>query len=87
MTHEHWDALLHDQKLALIKEAVASHVLPMLARDGGGIEVLGLEDHTVAIAYKGACAFCPAAIGGTLSFIQHTLQEKVHPSLTVVPSF
>jgi len=82
-----WESLENEQRLTEVKKAVDEHVLPMLARDGGGIEVVDLSGDTVQIAYQGACVGCPMALQGTLSFIQQVLQSKVHPSLTVVPTF
>jgi len=82
-----WESLEQSEKLVEVNKAVDEHVLPMLARDGGGIEVVDIEGDTVKIAYQGACVGCPMALQGTLSFIQQVLQSKVHSSLTVVPTF
>ncbi len=82
-----WESLEESDRLIEVQKAVDEHVLPMLERDGGGIEVVDLSGDTVKIAYQGACVGCPMALQGTLSFIQQVLQSKVHESLTVVPTF
>jgi GTP-binding protein len=83
-----WEKLSHDEKLAAIKAVIDADVVPHLARDGGGVDVVDLvHDTHVVILYKGACATCHMALYGTLSFIQQVLSTKVHPSLIVVPSF
>jgi Fe-S cluster biogenesis protein NfuA len=82
-----WESLSEDEKLSRIQEALSLHVRPFLANDGGGLELVHLQGNTVTIAYQGACAHCPAALTGTLSFIQQTLQKNVDASLIVVPQF
>ncbi len=85
--HPEWDALSHDQKLALIRVVVEAEIAPALGRDGGGVDILDLVNGSqVTIAYRGACASCPMALYGTLGFIQQVLSSKVHSSLVVVPS-
>jgi Fe-S cluster biogenesis protein NfuA len=80
-----WDMLTNDQKLAIIRSTIEDEIAPFLARDGGGLSIIDLVDSTVRISYQGACACCPMALSGTLSFIQQVISTKVHPSLTVVP--
>jgi NifU-like protein len=83
-----WETLSHDQKMALLRSTVETEVLPFLARDGGGVDVVDLVNGTeVTILYRGACATCHMALYGTLGFIQQVLTTKVHPSLIVVPTF
>lgn len=80
-----WETLTKEEKKAKIQSALSEHVLPMLQQDGGGIELVDFHDTIVTIAYQGACSCCPAALTGTLAFVQRTLQTHLHPSLTVVP--
>lgn len=72
--------------LAQIKEIIEEMVLPALANDGGGLEVLGMEDHTVFIRYQGACGSCPSATSGTLMAIERLLQSQIDGSLRVLPA-
>ncbi|MBN2645064.1 MAG: iron-sulfur cluster assembly scaffold protein [Desulfuromonadaceae bacterium] len=76
------------KKLRAIEAVLDSDIRPVLARDGGGIE---LDDLTVdadgithiAIQYKGACKGCAGSVAGTLSFVQHSLQTRLGDSLRV----
>ncbi len=80
---EAWESLTKEEKLARIRASVEAEVAPFLARDGGGLSIVDLDGCMVKIAYEGACAGCPMALSGTLSFIQHIITTKVHPSLRV----
>jgi Fe-S cluster biogenesis protein NfuA len=55
-----------------------------LAGDGGGLEVVSLEDTTLTIRYQGACGSCPSSVSGTLMAMQNLLQAEVDERLTVV---
>jgi Fe-S cluster biogenesis protein NfuA len=70
--------------LARVEAAVDEHVRPALAGDGGGLEILGLQDFVVTMHYQGACGSCPSAATGTLFYIQDLLQRTVDPRLQVV---
>lgn len=73
-----------DERFALIRDIVATRIMPALAMDGGGLELLGLEGHVLTIRYQGACGSCPSAIAGTLRGIEHLLRVEVDPALSVV---
>jgi Fe-S cluster biogenesis protein NfuA len=70
--------------MAKIEEILNDRVRPALAGDGGGLEVLGLEDKVLRIRYQGACGSCPSSIAGTLMAIQNMLQSEIDESLQVV---
>jgi len=75
-----------EKKLAVIEQVLDSDVRPYIALDAGGVSVLNLlEGKEVVISYSGACTSCYSSVGATLSYIQQTLQRKVHPGLTVTP--
>lgn len=73
-----------DERFQQIREVVTTRILPALAMDGGGLELLGLDGHVLTIRYQGACGSCPSAIAGTLRGIQHLLRVEVDPALTVI---
>lgn len=76
------------ETFAAIKKALDEYVMPQLLQDGGGVEAEGMkDDETVLISYQGACACCPMALTGTLSFIQEVLREHVSPEIKVIPCF
>ena len=67
-----------------INQILDEKVRPGLAMDGGGLEVLGLNDHKLLISYQGACGSCPSSLAGTLMAIEHMLKEDVDPEIEVV---
>ncbi|MFN0122656.1 MAG: NifU family protein [Blastocatellia bacterium] len=71
---------LLDQINAILDEKVR----PGLAGDGGGLEIIDLDDKTLTIRYQGACGSCPSSISGTLYAIESMLQQDVDPELRVV---
>jgi NFU1 iron-sulfur cluster scaffold homolog, mitochondrial len=73
-----------DPKLLRINEILDEKVRPALMGDGGYLEVLGLEDHTLSIRYQGACGSCPSSLTGTLMAIEGMLKQEVDPELEVV---
>lgn len=81
-----WDAMDSEKRMALIRQVLEQEVVPYIALDGGGVELIELnQEHQVIIAYKGACTSCYSSVGATLSYIQQVIQARVHPSLIVVP--
>ncbi len=72
--------------LKKINEVLDTRVKPALAGDGGGLEVIGLDNFTVRIRYQGACGSCPSAISGTLAAIEGLLKRDVNPLIEVIPA-
>ncbi|MFN0277713.1 MAG: NifU family protein [Pyrinomonadaceae bacterium] len=73
-----------DPKLAEINDLLDERIRPYLAGDGGWLEVLELEDHTLKIRYEGACGSCPSSLTGTLMAIENMIKEEIDPDITVV---
>lgn len=67
-----------------INAILDDRVRPALAGDGGGLEVLRLENKQLTIRYQGACGSCPSSITGTLMAIQNMLQMEIDEELSVV---
>jgi Fe-S cluster biogenesis protein NfuA len=72
------------EALKKINEIIDLRIKPALAGDGGGLEVLGLEDNTLTIRYQGACGTCPSSIRGTLVAIENLLRREVNEDLSVI---
>lgn len=72
--------------LRRINDLLDDRVRPALAGDGGGLEVLALENKRLSIRYQGACGSCPSAIAGTLHAIQNLIQAEVDEEVEVVPA-
>ncbi|KPJ60315.1 MAG: nitrogen fixation protein NifU [Latescibacteria bacterium DG_63] len=58
-------------------EAALSKIRPNLVRDGGDIELVGIEDGVVKVRLKGACAGCPASTMTLKMVVEETLKREV----------
>ncbi|HEU0185799.1 MAG TPA: NifU family protein [Blastocatellia bacterium] len=67
-----------------INQVLDEKVRPGLAGDGGGLEVIALDDKKLLIRYQGACGSCPSSIGGTMMAIEYMLKEEVDPDIEVI---
>ncbi|PID60418.1 MAG: thioredoxin [Ignavibacteriae bacterium] len=70
--------------LKQINVLLDQRVRPALAGDGGGLEVIDLNDKTLIIRYQGACGSCPSAIHGTLVAIENLLKREIDPAIQVI---
>jgi len=73
-----------DPRLLQINDILDEKVRPALMGDGGYLEVLGLQEHTLSIRYQGACGSCPSSLTGTLMAIESMLKQEVDPELEVI---
>jgi len=73
-----------DEILVRAKQVLEENILPALAADGGGLEIVGRHDKQILIRYVGACGSCPASLTGTLVAIEGMLQKEIDPELVVV---
>ncbi len=73
----------NEKKMQGIEMVLNRSIRANLAKDGGGIELKGIEGNEVSIHYQGACGSCPTSTSGTLKYIQGQLREQLHPELTV----
>ena len=82
-----WLEMPLKSRLSVIEHVLDHEIRPYIALDGGGVEVMGLNEHLeVTISYQGNWTSCLSAAGATLSFIQQTLKNRVHPEIKVVPN-
>ncbi len=79
-----------DETLDKVTALLQQRVVPALAADGGGLQVLdyesGDEGKVLTIRYQGACGSCPSSIAGTLTAIENLLRNEVDAGLRVVPA-
>jgi Fe-S cluster biogenesis protein NfuA len=73
-----------DPTLTQINDLLDERIRPYLAGDGGWLEVLELEDHTLRIRYEGACGSCPSSLTGTLMAIENMIRDEIDPEISVV---
>ena len=73
-----------DPRLARINEMLDERIRPYLASDGGWLEVLSLDEHTLTIHYQGACGSCPSSLSGTSMAIENMIKQEIDPDIEVV---
>jgi len=76
--------LSDDPRLARINDMLDERIRPYLASDGGWLEVLSLDEHTLKIHYQGACGSCPSSLTGTLMAIERMIRDEIDPEIEVV---
>ncbi len=74
-----------EDKIKGVEMVLNRSIRTNLARDGGGVEVKGMEGNTVRIQYHGACGSCATSTTGTLKYIETQLKQQLHSDLTVQP--
>ncbi|MEM8721088.1 MAG: Fe-S cluster assembly protein NifU [Cyanobacteria bacterium P01_G01_bin.39] len=77
-------ALTNLQKITLIQRVIDTEIRPILAEDGGDMELFDIEGDVVKVILKGACSGCASSTETLKLAIEATLQDRVLPSLTVV---
>jgi Fe-S cluster biogenesis protein NfuA len=77
-------AVSDDPVLRRINEILDDKIRPALAGDGGWLDVISLEEHTLKIRYQGACGSCPSSLSGTLMAIEGMLRTEIDPELEVI---
>lgn len=78
-----WTEIGLFEKVRRIESVLDQHVRPALASDGGGIDLVDLKDQELSVQYHGACGSCSSSIGGTLQFIQDSLNNHLGTALQV----
>jgi len=70
------------EKIEKIEEVIKKEIAPMLAFDGGYVEVVDVRESNgevhIYIKYGGACAACSAAGGATLFAIEERLRKSLN---------
>ncbi len=57
--------------------AVLDKVRPVLVRDGGDVELIGVDDGTVRVKLVGACAGCPMSALTLKNGIERILKQEI----------
>lgn len=67
-----------------VSNLIEAKIAPMLARDGGAISLIDVENEKIFVQLQGACVGCSAS-GSTLKFVvEKEIKERIHPELIVV---
>lgn len=77
-------ALSPYQYIKKVEKTVEQIVQPMLARDGGKIEIVEIKDNLVFCRLEGACAGCPSASQTLKLMIEKTLKDLVDERIRVI---
>jgi Fe-S cluster biogenesis protein NfuA len=60
-----------------VARVIAEEVVPLLQMDGGGIEVVAVEDGVVQVRLNGACGCCPGSVQAVIMGIEDELRRRV----------
>jgi Fe-S cluster biogenesis protein NfuA len=74
----------NDEVIQQVRKVLTSEILPALAADGGGLEIVGRHEKQIMIRYQGACTSCPSGLTGTLMAIEGILRKEVDPEIVVI---
>jgi NifU-like protein len=78
-----WTGIGLFEKVRRIEGILDQHIRPALASDGGGLDLVDLKGDELMVQYHGACGSCSSSIGGTLQFIQDSLNNHLGTTLQV----
>jgi NifU-like protein len=70
-------------KVSRVEAVLDLYVRPALASDGGGLDLVDLKGDELHVQYHGACGSCASSVGGTLQFIQDSLNNHLMANLLV----
>lgn len=77
------------RQIKAIEQVLETQVRPMLAADGGNVELVEVVPRdgeiVVSVRYQGACMGCPSAGTATLSAMENSLRSHLHERIRVVP--
>ncbi len=73
-----------DEELKPVVEKTLEKVKPMLALDGGGLELLDVKNGKVFVKLQGACVGCSASNQTIKYGIERQLRIDIHPEIEVI---
>jgi NifU-like protein len=71
------------QKITLIQQILEEEVKPVLAEDGGDVELFDVSGNLVQVILKGACGSCSSSTATLKIAIEARLQERISPDIIV----
>ena len=78
------DGLSPYQFAKQVEKVIDQYVRPMLARDGGDLEVVDIKDTLVYCRLKGACATCVGATSTIKFMVEQALKDRVDSRCRVI---
>ena len=67
-----------------VERVVADYVRPMLAKDGGGLEIVDIKGNIVYVRMAGACTGCSGADVTMKMMVEKTLKDEVDEQIRVI---
>jgi Fe-S cluster biogenesis protein NfuA len=71
------ESIENDALKQRVARVVAEEVVPLLQMDGGGIEVVAVEEGVVQVRLNGACGCCPGSVQAVIMGIEDELRRRV----------
>lgn len=71
------------ERMKLVTKVMDEEIRPNLKKDGGDIELVDIDGHTVIVSLRGACKGCPKSNLTLTDFVQNRLRELVESEITV----
>lgn len=71
------------QKITLIQQVLTEQIKPVLAKDGGNVELFDVEGDIVKVILQGACSSCASSTETLKIAIEGTLRQLVSPNIIV----
>ncbi len=72
------------QFFRLVEKTIERHIRPMLAKDGGSIEVVDIKDKLIYCRLQGTCAGCPGANQTLKLLVERALKDQVDQQIRVI---
>lgn len=72
-----------DEELLEPVEASIASVRPMIERDGGGIDLVGIKDGIIYVRLSGHCVGCAASNTTLKMGVERQIRMDIHPELVV----
>ena len=67
-----------------VENILDSKVKPSLALDGGGIELVKIENAKVFVKLQGACVGCASSTTTIKHIVEKNLKSYIHPDIEVI---
>ena len=71
------------QRMQLVLKTIEEEIKPLLAADGGDIELVDVDGLRVVVSLRGRCAQCRSSDVTIRDLVQRLLREHVEPDLVV----
>ncbi len=71
------------QKIALIQQILDEEIKPVLASDGGDVELYDVNGDLIQVILKGACGTCASSTETLKIAIEARLRDRISPALVV----